>query len=291
MDLLSTALNSWQFYLISYLVFVVIFYQSYKAAVKNAQRDGAATIVLQIIGATSILVLAPFFAFSFTNSINLWGLLIAASIFYALNDRINTTARKHLPVSTYSIISQMTTVFLMIIGFLVFKENLMINKVIGGALIVLWNVVLAYKKGGFVINKYFGLALLATLIISIAMSIDIGISKQFDLAVYISLTLGVPALMIMGAERIKLEEVKREYNSPDKKFYWITGISWGLTIISLLRAYQLGEVTTIVPLSATSTLINVLVAYVIFNEREDHLKKVLAAILVVVGITFTVYQL
>lgn len=281
-------LNAWQFWLVGYLIFIVIFYQGYKAAVRNAKRDGAATILLQIIGAVSILVLVPFFSGTLTSNIKVWAMLLFATVFYALNDRLNTTIRKRLPVSTYSIISQMSTVFLIIIGFTIFREPLLMNKVIGASLIILSNVLLAYKKGGIAINKYFGLAVLAAFIISIAISIDIGISKEFNLPFYISMTLFIPALMISGVEKIKLSEVKREYNTPDKKYYLITGVAWGLAIISLLRAYQLGEVTTIVPLSGVSVLLNVLVAYVIFHEREDRLKKVIAAIITVIGITFTV---
>lgn len=214
--------------------------------------------------------------------------MILVSIFYALNDRINTTVRKYLPVSTYSIISQMTTVFLMVIGFVIFKEELLLNKIIGGGLIILGNIILLYKKGGFVVNKYFLLGILATFIISIAMSIDIGISAVFNLPVYISLTLLIPAIMIMGVEKINYKEIRKEYNTPEKKYYWLTGIAWGLAILSLLKAYQLGQVTVIVPLTSVSTLINVIVAYFIFKERDDLLKKIFAAIIVIIGITFTV---
>jgi drug/metabolite transporter (DMT)-like permease len=289
MQFIFSIVNTWQFYLTAYLFFVVVYYQGYKAAVRNAQSDGAATILLQVIGAISILILVPFTLITFPGGIMPWILMLVASIFYAFNDRINTTVRKHLPVSTYSIISQMTVVFLMIIGFLVFKEAITANKLLSAGLIVIGNVLLAYKKGGFVINKYFGLGILATFVISIAMSIDIGISKQFNLPFYIFLTLGIPALMVMGAERINVSSVKVEHNSPSKKYYYITGIAWGLVIFTLLKAYQLGEVTVIVPLSGTSTLLNVLIAYVLFKEREDRFKKVISAILVMIGVAFTVF--
>ncbi len=287
-ETMETLITSWQFWLIGYLLFIVLFFQGYKAAVRNAKRDGAATIVLQLIAGFSILLVAPFFEYSLATDVKTWLLFLAACIFYALNDRINTTVRKNLPVSTYSIISQMSTVFIIIIGFTAFGEPLLFNKTMGAILIVLGNVLLAYKKGGIVIDKHFALGILATLIISIAMSIDIGISENFNLPFYIFVTLFVPALMVAGAERIKFNEVKKEFNTPDKKYYLLTGISWGLAILFLLKAYQLGSVTTVVTLSGTSVLLNVLVAYLIFNERNDRLKKVIATVLVMVGVALTV---
>ena len=94
--------------------------------------------------------------------------------------------------------------------------------------------------------------------------------------------------MIFFGERIKLSEVIREYEGQDKRYYLITGIAWGLTIFFSLRSFQLGKVTTIVPLQATSVLLNVLIAYFVLGEKRDELKKVVAATLVIVGVILTV---
>jgi len=94
--------------------------------------------------------------------------------------------------------------------------------------------------------------------------------------------------MIFFEEKIKMHEVSKEYNSDAKKYYLLTGIAWGLAILSSLRSFRFGEVTTIIPLQATAILLNVFVAYAFQNEREGRLKKILAACLVLAGVYLTV---
>jgi uncharacterized membrane protein len=281
-------LNTWQFNLIGYLFGIVIFFQFYKLAVRNAQRDGAATVLLQTIAGVSILCLVPFLPMKFSSDIRVYVLLFLACIFYGLNDRLQTTSRKHLQVSIFSILGQLSTVFLILIGLTIFREPFFLIKVFGAILILFANILLFYKKGTLTLNKYAWMGILATLILSVALSIDIDISKQFNLPIYIMFTFIIPAIIIFFGEKIKLSEVIKEFKSPDIKNYFITGIAWGLTVFFSLRSFQFGKVTTIVPLQAISVLINVLIAYFFFGEKKDEWKKIIAAILVIIGIVLTV---
>lgn len=281
-------LNTWQFNLVGYLISIVVFYQFYKFAVRNAVRDGAATITLQLLAGIASLVLVPFFAIQFPTEPKYWWLLLGACIFYALNDRLQTTARKHLQVSVFTIISQLSTVFLFVYGIALFKEPLNLNKFIGVLLILGANILLRYSKGKIEFNKYVIYGVFATLALATAISIDIDISKVFNLPIYIMLTLVIPAIFLFLAEKIKLSEIKAEFNSKDKKYYIITGVAWALTIFFSLRSFQLGSVTTIVPLQASSVLLNVLVAYFVLGEKKDQIKKIIAAALVIGGIYLTI---
>lgn len=281
-------INSWQFNYIGYLIGVVTFFQLYKLAVRNAKTDGAATLLLQFLAGGSILLLAPIFPMTFPTKPEVYGLLLLASIFYAINDRLQTTVRKHLQVSIFAILNQLSTVFLIIVGLTIFREPLVLSKIFGAACILCGNVFLLYKKGKMHIDKYVVLSILATLSFALAISIDIGISKQFNLPIYIMLTLIVPAVFIWITEKIPVSAIVAEYNSPAKKYYIATGIAWGLTILFALRSFQFGEVTTIVPLQALSVLANVVISYFFLNEKKDEWKKIVAAVAVIAGVYFTV---
>lgn len=257
-------------------------------AVKNATKDGAATVLLQFIAGMSILILAPVFKHDFPVEPRYWLLLVVACVFYALNDRLQTTARKHLPVSTYSIVNQFTNVFLILIGILVFEEPIVAVKLLGGGLILLANILLIYKQGAVKVDKYIWITILATLAFSIAISVDIGISKQFNLPFYIMLTLAIPAFMAFFGEGIKKKELVDEYKSGPKNWYFVAGKSWGLAILFSFRSFRFGDVTTVVPLQATAVLLNVLAAYIFLHERDNKLKKIVAALLVIAGDCFTV---
>jgi len=282
--------NTWQFNLAGYLVSVVVFYQFYKLAVRNAVKDGAATITLQLLAGIASLILVPFFAIQFPTDPKYWWLLLGACVFYALNDRLQTTARKNLQVSVFTIVNQLSTVFLFVFGFTLFKEPFNLNKFIGVLLILGANILLRYSKGKLEFNKYIIYGVFATLSFAIAMSIDIDISTVFNLPIYIMLTLVVPAVFLFFAEKIKMSEIKTEFNGKDRKYYIITSIAWTLAIFFSLRSFQLGEVTTVVPLQASSVLINVLIAYFVLGEKKDEIKKIVSALLVIAGIYLTILK-
>ena len=277
-------INSWQFNLILSIVFIVLFTQFFKLASKNQKNDGAMAVLAQIISGVSVLVLIPFFEFKFPTDWKVWGLLGLAIIFYAINDRIHATTRKNLDVSTENILNQLSKVFMIVTGIVFFKEDIILIKILGGLLIILSNVLLVFNKGKFVFNKYVLLQLLRTLFYTIALSLDVGISEQFNLPIYIALTFLVPALLIILFERIPPKKIVEEYKEGNKKAITITGLSWGLSVIFGLRAYQYGEVTTIAPLSALALLFNVIFAYVFLKEKNDIIKKVVAAIGVIAGV-------
>lgn len=273
-----------------YCILNVLFFQFYKLSVKHVKKDGAATIIFQLIAGLSILIAVPFFKWQLPSTVSVVILLLGACIFYAINDRLQTTARKHLDVSTFSILSQLGTVFLIIYGFIIFKNEFVFTRILGVLMIITANIWILYKPEGkkLAVNEYYAIGVAALLAFATAIMIDIGISDKFNLPFYICITLLIPAAMVASSEKIKLSSITDEWQRGNKKYFAITGVSWGLLIMFSLRAYQLGEVNTIVPLQAATVILNVLVAYVVLKEREHRYKKFFAAIVVVIGVYLTV---
>ena len=277
-------LNTWYFNLVAYLVIYILFTQMYKIATKNSKNDGALTILLQLLGGLCVLIFVPFFKMQFPTDISTYIFLGIAIIFYAIADRVNTTARRGLQVSLYSILGQLSTVFVIIWGILFFKEEIILKKLLGAGLILFGNIMVLYKKGKFEWNKYILFSLLGNLAMSIGISVDVGISDQFNMPIYVALTLIVPALLILLIERVKIKDVIAEFEEGNKKAILTVGLSWGIMIIAMLRAYQYGTVTTIAPLCSLTTILNVFVAYFVLKEKDSIIKKILAAIVVISGI-------
>lgn len=133
MDYLISFVNTWQFNVIMALVFSVLYNQFYKLSVKGVTRDGISTVILEIISGLSMLLLVPFFAFKFNLDLKIFLLFITALIFYTISDRIQTSARKNLEVSIFSIINQLSKVFLILYGIFLFKESIIYLKLIGAS--------------------------------------------------------------------------------------------------------------------------------------------------------------
>lgn len=277
-------INTWWFNITIYLALYVLFTQFYKMATQKSKDDGALTILLQFLSGAIVLLLVPFFEIKFPQNVNTYIFLIIACVFYAIADRVNTTARRGLEVSVYSILGQLSTVFIMAWGILFFKEEIIIKKLLGTVLILLGNIIVLYEKGKFQWNKYILFSLLGNLSMSIAISVDVGISEQFNLPIYAGSTLIIPSLLLFVVERKKLKDIVAEFKEGDRKSILVVSASWGIMIIAMLRAYQFGSITTITPLCALTTILNVFFAYFALKEKDSLLKKIVAALIVVIGI-------
>lgn len=276
--------NNWVFYAILYIVLSTIFTQFYKISTKNLNNAGALTVVLEIIGVIAALLICPFFEIKFPSDIKVYAFLGLSIIFYAITDRVNTTVRSGIEASTFSMLKQLSTTFMILAGIILAKEDFILHKFIGAMLIIFSNVFIFYKKGEFKLNRYIWLGVLANIAYTIALFLDVNISDNFNLPFYVALTLGIPALLICLVERIKFSEIRNEFKNADKKVIFTTGITWSLSIIAVLRAYQLQNVSIVAPIGSLTVLSNVIVGYLFLNEKDNLLRKIMAGILIVISI-------
>ena len=271
-------------YVIGYLIFAVIFNQFYKISTKTLTKSGALTIILEIIGSAFILICCPIFEMKFPTDIRIYILLGISIIFYAIVDRMNTTVRSGIEASTYSMINQLSTVFMIFAGLVFFKEPFILNKFIGAILIILSNVLVFYQKGEGKYNKYVGLGIIANIFYTIALFLDVNNSDNFNLPFYVALTLGIPAILIFIAERIKLSDIKKEFQDGNKKAIITTAVTWALSIVCQLRAYQLGSASIVAPLCSISVILNVIMGYILLKDKDNIPRKIIAACFVILGI-------
>lgn len=277
-------MNSWVTFVILYLILATIFDQTYKIATKKMIKSGALTVLLELLASVLVLILFPFFEIKFPTDIKVYLFLGLSIIFYAVSDRLNTDVRKGVEASTFSIMKQLSTVFMTFSGFLFFKEQFIISKFIGAVLIILSNIIIFYRKGDGKFNKYVGLGIISNICYTIALFLDVNYSECFNLPFYVMLTLGVPAILIVIIERIKFSDLKNEFQKENRLPILITAIAWSSCIVAQLRAYQLGNVSIVAPLCSLVVIINVIVGYIFLKERNDLFKKILAAGLIILGI-------
>ncbi len=277
-------MENWLIYVGAYLILATIFTQFYKIATKTLKKAGALTILLQLIAGLSALLLCPFFEFKLPTNVMVYVMLSISIVFYAITDRVNTTVRSGLEASTFSMLKQLSTTFMIFAGLILFKEEFILTKFIGAMLIIVSNIIIFYQKGKFEFNKYLLLGVFANISFTVALFLDVNISDNFNLPFYVALTLIIPALLIMIFERIKPSEIRDEFVNGNKKAIITTAICWGVSIVSQLRAYQLGNVTVIAPLCALTVILNVIVGYLFLKERDNLLRKIIAAILIIISV-------
>lgn len=276
--------NNWIFYVVLYLVFAVLYNQSFKVNTRNMKKAGSLTVILEGLAGILILFLMPLFKVKFPSDIKVYIFLLIAIIFYAIYDRLATSVRSGIEASTYSIIKQLSTVFMIVAGLVFFKEPFILNKIVGAFLIIISNILVFYKKDDFKFNKYVLLGIGANVFYTIALFIDVNLSDSFNLPFYVSVTLFVPALLIALFERIKPKDIINEFKNGKKLAMFITAISWGVMILLQLRAYELGKVTVVAPLCSLTVILNVIVGYFFLSEKSNLFKKIIASILIIISI-------
>lgn len=270
--------------IISYLIFAVIYDQFFKKLTKTMKNDGGMIVILNIISGITCLFLIPLFDIKLPENKLVYLFLGLACIFYALNDRFDATARRGIEASTHSMIKQLSTVFMTFIGLFILKEKLVINKIIGALLILLSNILIFYNKKSIKENKYITFGILASIFTTIALFIDVNYSEQFNLPFYVAITLIVPSILIILFERINIKTIKNELNNSNKILILITGISSSFMLILKLLAFRQGEISLIAPLCSLTIILNVIVGYLFQKERKNLIKKLSAAVLIIIGI-------
>lgn len=271
-------------FLFLYLIITVIFNESYRVVSQKIKNAGALTILLELIAGVFSLLLVPFYEIKFPTDFKIYFLLFLAIVFYAIQNRLATTARSGMDASAYSIIKQLSNVFIIVMGFLFLKEELTFHKIIGSILLIGSNVLIFYEKGTWKNNRYLLLGILANLCMGMALFLDVNTSNSFNLAFYVSITLIFPSILVFIIERIKIKEIRKEWKTNSKYFIFITGISWSLMMITKLRCYQLGDVTKIAPLCSLTVILNVLFDFIFLKDRKNIFKKLIASILIIIGV-------
>lgn len=277
-------LNSWLFFVVFYLVCSVTYNQCYKVTTKSMKSDAAMMVLANSLAGFFCLFLVPFFEWKFSNDIIVYLLLGLAIIFYTINDRLETTVMSGVEASTYTILSQLSTAFMIILGLVILREPFVWNKILGSALILASNVLVFYRRGKFKFDRYVILGIIANLSYAVAMFIDVNNSDKLNLPLYVFFTLFIPAIIVFLMERVKFREVKDEFIKAKKLPLFAAIVAYAGFILCSIRAYQLGEVTVVAPLISLTVILNVLVGYFFLGERDNLLKKIIASLAIIVGV-------
>ncbi len=277
-------LSDWKFYVILYIVFTILFNQNYKICTKYMKSSVSLTILLELIASIVCIVLIPLFKFRFSKNISVYIFIFIAIIFYTLHNRLSTVSRSGLESSTYIIIKQLPSVFMILIGILFFKEPFIITKIIGAFLIIFSNILIFYKKGSFKIDKYVLLGIIANICMSIGMIIDVNYSNEFNIAIYVFFIIFVPVIIMFLVERVRLKDIILEYQYQDKLSLFITGICFSLMMVVKIKSYNLGNASVVAPISSLSVILSIIFGFLFLNEKNNLIKKIIASVFILLGV-------
>ena len=276
---------SYIIWVIIYLIFAVIFAQGFKSVNRDMKNASALTILLEFFTALFALILSPLFAFRFPSSFTVYIIVGIVTIIYAITDRLNIEARYGLDPSTFSMLKQLSTVFLVIFGFVFLKESFISKKIIGIVLILVSNVLLSVNKSGKIqLNKYFIMSFISNFLFAIAMFINVNIAQNFNICIYTVFTVLVPSIIIKIFSKLSIKDLKKEFNLYNKRKFLLVSFSWCVMLISSVKAYEQGNVSVVAPLLTLTSILNSIYEFFEDKNKKMLLYKLFISMLIILGV-------
>lgn len=279
-----TILNNWIVQVIIYLLSATIFVRVFKSANRDMKDASCLTVLLEIFTALFAILLIPLFEIEFPSDPKIYLILLITTAIYAITDRLNIEARYGLNPSTFSMLKQLSTVFMIIFGIIFLKEELVPIKILGALLIIFSNILISYNNGKFEINKYFIMCFVSNFLFAVAMLINVSISDYFNLAIYTIITVSIPALFISIVKKLSIKKLRDEFKLYKKREFILAGATWCLMLVSSVRAYQLQSVTIVAPLFALTSLINATIELIFDKDKKRFLIKIISGLLIIIGV-------
>lgn len=272
-------------WVICYLVFALIFSQGFKKVNRTMKNASALTVLLELFTGLFAIVMSIFFKYTFPSDIKVYITLFVVTIIYAVTDRLNIEARYGLSPSNFSMLKQLSTVFLVIFGLLFLKEQLVFKKILGAIIIVVSNVMLAVNKDGkFEFNKYFIFCLISNFLFAVAMFINVNISSMFNIGIYTLITVFIPSIIIKLFSRLSFKDLEEEFNLYNKPLFILVSFAWCMMLISSVKAYEYGSISVVAPLLTLTALTNTIYEFIVDKDKKRFYYKLVISILILIGV-------
>jgi len=272
-------------WVICYLVFALIFSQGFKKVNRTMKNASALTILLELFTGLFAIIMSIFFKYTFPSDIKVYITLFVVTIIYAVTDRLNIEARYGLSPSNFSMLKQLSTVFLVIFGLVFLKEQLVFKKILGAIIIVVSNVMLAVNKDGkFEFNKYFIFCLISNFLFAVAMFINVNISSMFNIGIYTLITVFIPSIIIKLFSRLSFKDLEEEFNLYNKPLFILVSFAWCMMLISSVKAYEYGSISVVAPLLTLTALTNTIYEFIVDKDKKRFYYKLVISILILIGV-------
>lgn len=272
-------------WVICYLVFALIFSQGFKKVNRTMKNASALTVLLELFTGLFAIVMSIFFKYTFPSDIKVYITLFVVTIIYAVTDRLNIEARYGLSPSNFSMLKQLSTVFLVIFGLVFLREQLAFKKIFGAIIIVVSNVMLAVNKDGkFEFNKYFIFCLISNFLFAVAMFINVNISSMFNIGIYTLITVFIPSIIIKLFSRLSFKDLEEEFNLYNKPLFILVSFAWCMMLISSVKAYEYGSISVVAPLLTLTALTNTIYEFIVDKDKKRFYYKLVISILILIGV-------
>lgn len=246
----------------------------------------AFAIYFQLLVALIALPLAIYLGVRIENFGAILPLILLMAFFYALCNIALYWGMKLTEVSRVSIIMTTIPLWVFLGGVILLKESLGLNKILGFLAITFGLLLLSWQRGALRLDRGSSYALLASLFASGAFLIDKQIIDNFSSPfLYQIFAFGLPGILVGVLQPRSIPKIRALFSRKVQALTFLATLSLITVSFATLSAYRLGgEVSRVIPIVRASTIVVVIFSYLFLGERKDLSKKLVAAVLVVLGV-------
>ena len=278
---------NWLFYTLSSIFFFTLLSVFQRKLAINSQNQRAMAVIYNLaaigISLGLFFVGGSYKKFSLPQEITAWIALLIAAFSFGMVERGRFVVAKLLDVSVLSTIINFSVLIAFVGSVLLYKEQLTIQKILGGLLIVTALFLVSTGKRRVELSfKGILLAVFISIMLGIAVMLDKMGTRYFNANTYNIFAWCAPLLFIVFPG-IDIKIIKKELRIASWKVFVLAGFNV-FGYLFQLKALELSEATKIIPIIQTSTLFTVLAGILFLKERENVPRKLIAGVIAVVGV-------
>lgn len=275
---------NWLFYSLLSAIFFTIYALLSRILSLKSQNPRAFSVIFGTFAGLFSLILFIIKPFQFEfPTLTIVLLTILSTIFYSIYDRFQFYAYKYLEASVVIIVFTIIPVVTFLASLLFLGEGVTFIKLIAVSLIVGGNILVAYKNNVIKLEKGLLFALISASAIGLALTVDKKASSAYPILLYPALVYLIPALYNLTIPPMPLTTIKNELRLSSWKVAVLSALNLA-AYYCVLKAFQIAEVSKVIPVSNSSTILVVLAGVVLLNERSHIIRKMIAAGLVFIGV-------
>lgn len=276
---------SWMLLLLINVVAISVAYLFQRLAMKKEDSDPVlSTIIFQFLLGFLTIPFAVVQGFSWPNWAELWPYFLFSTTLYALGSIMFFKSIKLIEASEMTILGGVGAIVAVLCAYIFLQERLVPQQYFGALLVILSILLVQYRKQKFVFSKGAIFALVATSLFAFATISDVLIIKTYDAISYAGLMSLFPGLMLCLMYPKKVKELPKAIKTINKNLV-AYGIIYSVGVITFYMALAKGAMLSQVSvISKTNIVLTVILAAIFIKERDNLWRKILAAIICMVGV-------
>lgn len=210
--------------------------------------------------------------------------LFVILLFYGLYERFRFKTSKYLEVSTQGTLNNIFIVVAFVIALFIYSEVITADKIFGFIFVLVGILLVTVNKSKKINSMGLFYGVLANVSVGIAWSLDKKGISYFNPDLYNLLVWVAPIIVVSFFPAIKLSIVKKIIKKDFKQISLISFLNVAAYLFNLKALVVGGEVTKVISIVQTSTIITIILGIIFLKEREHIVKKIVAGLIAIIGV-------